>query len=238
MTESLMSNARIDDDGWARYSIWEHSATIRELYAARCRGEAEEMTCVAQAAELLAPRVMAGDSLLDVGCGSGYFFHALRRRGIPVEYHGIDAARPLIEIGQSILPAFGLPPERLRVLRIEDMAASVDHVVCMNVLTNVDNYHRPLERILDAARKSVILRESCREVGDYRYVVDRYLDGGRPLRVHVNTYPRAEWVAFIRDRGFDVEVITDVRSGGEVEMVIDEPHHWTFFAATRRAGGR
>ena len=35
------------------------------------------MTCHAQAAELLAPHVAPGDTLLDASCGSGYFFHSL-----------------------------------------------------------------------------------------------------------------------------------------------------------------
>src|SRR5438128_6884309 len=109
----------IHNGGWEKYCIWEHSANVRELYARRCRLEEEEMTCAAQAAELLAPRVSPGDTLLDVGCGSGYFFHSLKKRGIEVEYHGIDAAPSLIETGHKYMPAFGLPPERLQVMRIE-----------------------------------------------------------------------------------------------------------------------
>ncbi|MBM3459072.1 MAG: methyltransferase, partial [Armatimonadetes bacterium] len=142
----------IQGDGYLRYSIWEHSATVRDLYERRCRLEAEEMDCAAQAAELLQPRVLPGDTLLDVGCGSGYFYHSLRSRGIPAEYSGIDSAPTLVEIGRRVLPEYGLPPERLQVLRIEDLHAEVDHVLCMNVLSNLDNYHRPLERLLQAAR--------------------------------------------------------------------------------------
>src|SRR5258705_398590 len=61
--------AELRDDGWQRHCIWEHSTTVRELYTARARGEAEEMTCAAQASELLAPLITPGDSLLDVGFG-------------------------------------------------------------------------------------------------------------------------------------------------------------------------
>jgi ubiquinone/menaquinone biosynthesis C-methylase UbiE len=223
----------ITADGWVRYSIWEHSARIKDLYARRCRLEEPEMTCAAQAAELLAPLVSPGDTLLDAGCGSGYFFHSLRTRGIAVEYFGIDAAPSLIAIGQAHLPASGLPPGRLRVLRIEDLAGSVDHVVCLNVLSNIDNYHRPLERLLRTARKTVVLRESCREVGSYAYVTDRYLDDGADLRVHVNTYPAGEVARFIASYGYRVRQVEDRRTGGRVEMVIDHPHHWTFFVAER-----
>jgi SAM-dependent methyltransferase len=227
--------AELRDDGWQRHCIWEHSTTVRELYTARARGEAEEMTCAAQASELLAPLVTAGDSLLDVGCGSGYFFHSLKRRAIPAAYHGIDAAPSLIAIGQRELPAHGLPAERLRVLRIDDLDGSVDHVLCMNVLSNLDNYHRPLERLLTMARKSLILRESAKGGALYSYVRDLYLDAGIDLKVHVNAYDADEVEAFIAGHGFRVERITDRRSGGRAELVIGHPHWWTFFRAVRIA---
>ncbi len=225
----------IRDTGWRAFSIWEHSSTIKDLYARRCRLEVPEMTSHAQAAELLAPRVVPGDSLLDVGCGSGYFYHSLRSRGIPAAYHGVDASPSLIEIGQRHLPAYGLPPDRLRQLRIEDLEAEVDHVVCINVLSNIDNYHRPLERMLLSARKSVIIRESLARSSTYSYVEDRFLDEGANLRVHVNTYAVEEMIEFIESYGFRAEAIEDRRTRGEPELVIGYPHHWTFLVAERAA---
>lgn len=223
----------IGDDGWRRYSIWEHSSTVRELYVRRARREAEEMTAHAQAAELLAPLVTSGDTLLDIGCGTGYFFHSLRKREIPVEYFGIDASPTLVELGRQELPAFGLSRERLQALRIEDLDGEVDHVVCINVLSNLDNYHRPLDRFLRIARKSVVLRESIADEAEYRYVRDEYLDAGVDLWVHVNAYPRRELASFIESRGFRVRYVEDRHSGGQPELVIDHPHHWTFLVAER-----
>lgn len=223
----------IRDTGWVAHSLWEHSSKVRELYARRCRLEEPEMTSHAQAAELLAARVAPGDTLLDLGCGSGYFYHSIRKRDLPIDYHGIDASPSLIEIGRRYLPRYGLPPERLRVLRIEDLEATVDHVVCINVLSNIDNYHRPLERMLRSARKSVILRESFAEDGSYLYVRDPYLDEGVRLSVYVNAYPLEEVTRFIESYGFRVERIDDRHSGGKPELVIGHPHHWTFLVADR-----
>lgn len=223
----------ITDDGWQRHNIWEHSETIRQLYLRRCRLEAEEMTCAAQAAEILASHVTPGDSLLDVGCGSGYFFHSLARREIPVEYYGIDGAPSLIRIGQEEMPAYGLPAERLRVMRIDDVAGEVDHVLCMNVLSNLDNYHRSLDRMLRIAGKTLILRESTKSGCEYKYVRDEHLDNGVALYVYVNAYDTRELMEFIRARGFAVSQIEDRRSKGEPEMVIGYAHYWTFFLAVR-----
>lgn len=223
----------IRDDGWQRYCIWEHSATIQELYARRCRREVEEMTAHKQAAMLLAPRVTAGETLLDAGCGSGYFYHSLVARGIAAEYWGIDAAPSLIDIGLGILPAYGLSPERLLPLRIEDLDGTVDHTVCLNVLSNIDNYHRPLDRLLKITRRSLILRESLKQGAEYHYVEDRFLDPDVSLKVHVNHYDVDEVCEFIRGYGFRVERVIDERTGGRPELVIGHPHYWTFLVADR-----
>lgn len=228
-----MSVAEIRADGWPAHNIWAHSAAVLDLYRRRARDEAEEMTCAAQAAELLAPLAAPDHSLLDVGCGSGYFFHSLRRRGLPVAYHGIDATPAFIDMGRHELASFGLPPDRLQTLRIEDFQGRVDHVLCMNVLSNIDNYHRPLERMLRAARRSLILRESIKDGASYSFVRDAFLDPGVDLKVHVNAYDRADITRFIADRGFAVREVLDRRSGGQAEMVIGHPHHWTFLVCTR-----
>jgi SAM-dependent methyltransferase len=225
---------RIDGDGWSAYNIWQHSADLLELYRRRARDEAEEMTCAAQATDLLTELSRPGETLLDAGCGSGYFFHSLRRRGIALEYHGIDATAPIIELGRRELAAFGLAPDRLHILRIEDFQGVADHVLCMNVLSNIDNYHRPLERLLNAARKSLILRESIKDGSVYNYVRDDFLDPGSSLNVHVNAYDRTELAAFIARYGFAVREVADRRTSGKPEMVIGHPHHWTFLVATRR----
>ncbi len=226
----------ITGDGYGRYNIWEHSATVKALYARRCRLESEEMTCHAQAAELLMAHVREGETLLDAGCGSGYFFHSLRARAIDLDYLGVDAAPSLVGIGQEVLPAHGLRADRLRVMRIEDLNGSVDHAVCINVLSNIDNYHRPLERLLNVARKSVIMRESCAEEASYAYVKDRFLDPGVDLKVHVNTYALGELTEFIRSYGYDVEVVRDRRAGDGPELVIDYPHYWKFLVCLKNRG--
>jgi ubiquinone/menaquinone biosynthesis C-methylase UbiE len=219
--------------GWERYSVWEHSRALRELYTRRARDVEPEMTCAAQAAELLLPMVQPGETLLDVGCGAGHFVHSLRRRNIDVQYFGIDASRMFIEIGRRELSAFGVDAKQLEVMRLEDLDAEVDHIVCLNVLTNLDNFHRPLERMLRCARRSVILRESVAEEASVQYVTDRFLDDDAEVSVHVNTYARREVLQFIRSFGFEATEHVDRRANGQAEMVIGYPHHWSFVVARR-----
>ena len=136
--------AELNNRGFEGHNIWRHSVIVRELYRKRARCEAEEMTCAAQAAELLTPFFRPGDSVLDAGCGSGYFFHSLAARGLDAEYHGFDATAELIEVGQNELPAFGLPVDRLRVCRLEDFQGAADHVPVS--YTHLDVYKRQPSR--------------------------------------------------------------------------------------------
>lgn len=219
--------------GYNKYCTWEHSKTIERLYTQRCNNEAEEMTCARQAAEILQTLVKPGDELLDAGCGSGFFYHSLKKRNIPAEYFGIDASQKLIDIGRCILPNWGLPAQRLQVMRIEDLDGDVDHVLCMNVLSHIDNYHRPLERLLHCAKKTLILRESLGDTASCQYIIDKYLDENITLKVHINTYSLSEVKKFIESYGFSVTEIVDLRTGGNVEYIIDYPHYWKFLVARR-----
>jgi len=220
-------------DAALRHSIWEHSDTVAALYRRRCRLEEPEMDCATQARELLGEFARPGETVLDAGCGSGYFFHSAMKLGLA--YRGIDASPRLIAIGREELPAFGCDPAAITCARIDDLDGEVDHVVCLNVLSNIDNWQRPLERFFRVARRSVILRESAWDApAEYRYVEDRFLNEGVRLFVHVNTYRISDLLAFADSRGFRGRHIVDGRTGGRPEDVIGYPHHWSFFTFRRR----
>jgi len=216
------------------YNIWSHSRHMRDLYRARARDEAEEMTCAGQAAQILAELAKPGETLFDAGCGSGWFFHALRRRSIPLDYWGMDKTEAFIEIGRQELAAFGLPPERLLLGEIEYAEGAADHVLCMNVLSNIDHWMRALDRLCAVARRSLILRESVRPMAESTLVTDRFLDPGVDLKVHVNAYARFELEQFLIARGFSVRWEVDWRTGGAPENVIGYPHWWNFLVAEKK----
>jgi len=185
------------------------------------------MDCARQAAAILSEAVLKGESLLDIGCGSGYFFHSIS--GMKLHYTGIDAAPSLIRIGQEEMPRWGCSKERLICTRIEDVQGGVDHVVCLNVLSNIENFHRPLERLLTIARKTLILRESIwDQPSKYCYVQDIFLDKGVNLNVHVNTYNSGEIHLLAKRMGFVATFTMDERTQGKAELVIGHPHHWSF----------
>ena len=220
------------------WNPWINDRRTFDLYRRRCRREAEEMTCAAQAAEILAERVEPGETLLDAGCAGGYYYWSFRDRGVPVEYHGLDYTPELIDLARAeVAPRAGLPPERFAVGAIENLDRRFDNVVCFNVLTNSPHYALPLERLLACTGKRLVLRESLGDRLVVRYTPDPYLDEGkRHLRVYHNTYPIDEVAAFMKESGFAVSAVVDRRTNDGVEMVVDIPHWWRILVAERVDG--
>jgi SAM-dependent methyltransferase len=218
------------------WNPWANDRQTFALYRARCRREAVEMTCAAQVAEILAERITAPETLLDAGCGGGYYYWSFADRGIPVEYHGLDYTPELIELARTeIVPRSGLSPDRFQVGWIEQLDREFDTTVCFNVLTNSPHYALPLGRLLACTRRRIVIRESLADSLIVRYTPDPYLDEGqRHIRVYHNTYPIDEVQAFCEEHGFAVTRIPDRRTGDQMEMVVDIPHQWRILLAERR----
>lgn len=223
----------INSNGWKENSTWEFCEIAKELYESRASDMDVELTCHAQAVELLRPRLVKGESVLDIGCGTGFLYHSFRKRQIPIDYYGIDATEQFIKTGRACLKNFGLPPEKLQHMRIEDLSGEVDHIACLNVLSNIDNIYRPLQQMLRVARRTLVLRESFQKTSSYQYVVDRYVENEEIMRVHVNTYPIEPVCDLVRSYGFIPQMVTDEYTGGRKQDVIGHPHYWTFLVATK-----
>jgi ubiquinone/menaquinone biosynthesis C-methylase UbiE len=217
------------------WNAWANDSGTFELYRRRCRREAEEMTCAAQAAEILRERVGPGETLLDAGCGGGYYWWSLADRRVAVEYHGLDHTPELVALArEELAPRAGLDPQRFRLGDIEHLEDEFDTILCFNVLTNSPHYARALERMLRCARRRVLLRESLGDELIVRYTPDPYLDEGkRHIRVYHNQYPLNEVAGLMRAEGFEVTPIRDERTGDGVEMVVDIPHRWRILLAER-----
>jgi SAM-dependent methyltransferase len=217
------------------WNPWANDRGTLDLYRRRCRREAEEMTCAAQAAEILAERVGPGETLLDAGCGGGYYWWSMADRGVDVQYHGLDYTPEMVALArEELAPRAGLPADRFSLGAIEQLQDEYDTVLCFNVLTNAPHYALGLERLLRCTRRRLLLREAMGDELVVRYTPDPYLDEDkRHIRVYHNQYPIAEVTELMEAEGFTVTRIPDRRTGDGVEMVVDIPHRWRILLAER-----
>jgi SAM-dependent methyltransferase len=219
------------------WNPWANDRRLLELYRSRCRRETDEMTCAAQAADLLAEVVRPGESVLDAGCGGGYYYWSLQSRGLQAEYFGIDYTPEMITLAREVLcPAASLSSDRFTLGRIENLDRVFDHLICFNVLTNNPHYAVGLERLLACTRRRLVMRESMGDRLEVRFTPDPYLDEDkRHIRVYHNTYPIREIIDFIEANGFKVSIVPDRRTADRPEMVVDIPHYWRVLVADRVA---
>lgn len=219
-------------------NIWEHSAIAADLYRRRARGEAQEMDASAQAAELLAPFIRQAESqprLLDAGCGSGYLWHSFRQRGLALEFHGLDYSPSLIAMGREELGRLGLPPERLQCGRIEDLRGqSFDLVTLINTLSFGPDFREPLYRLAQTEAQVILIRDNFGPETVIRWEIDGYLDPDyNHLKAYWNRWSISEVTAFLAECGYRAAEISDRRTGGQVEMVVDKPYYWSWLMAVR-----
>ncbi len=221
-----------------QFNPWAHYLKEHEAYEKRARQELPEMTCHKQAAEILAPLVTPGDTLLDVGCGTGYAFWSFHDRGIPIEYHGVDVTPRFIDLGRELLcPLAGLPPERLQTGAAETLTGAHDFVLCLNTLYCIANWHQSVERLCAVTKKALFIRTLMDEQAEYRYLVTDYPrmpEKYRYLRAYYNIYPIGEVTAAIEGYGFEVKNIVDEWTGDEDEYVKGKRYPWRCLLAIRR----
>jgi ubiquinone/menaquinone biosynthesis C-methylase UbiE len=195
------------------------------------------MTCAAQAAEVLAPLVSSGETLLDVGCAGGYYHWSFASRGVPVEYHGLDYTAECVALAREEMcgPA-GLAPDRFLPCAAECLDRDFDTILCFNVLSHNAHFGKPLDVLLRRARKRILIRESLGESLDVRYVADAFIDEDkRHLRTYFNTYPADSVRELMASAGFTVTAIPDRRTGDGSELVCGQPMRWRILLGERRA---
>ena len=220
------------------FNIWEHSQTVRELYAKRADGHGE-MDSAAQAVEILAPFIHAlGPSprLLDAGCGSGYLWHSFKKRHLSLQYHGLDYSPSLIEIGQKILPNHGLPPSHLKCGTIEDLQGeSFDLVLAINTLSFCPDFRQPLDRLASTKPQVILIRDNFGPKTIIRWEEDGYLDCGyNHLKAYWNQWSFSEVSTFLAEYGYHTTPIIDRRTGGKEELVVGKSYFWSWLLATHK----
>ena len=220
--------------GTPELNIWYHTKnSLYPLYEQRAKGLVGELDCHGQAAQIYAPHHLGSDRILDAGGGSGYFYHSLAQRRLLGSYHLLDQNQDFVNIGRKYLPA-NLPQEAFIHGSLEEISGSFEAVFCLNTLFALPDYRQALERLLVACCKVIVLRTTLSDKTEIRYETDDYLDPtGYGLKSYFNIWSIAEVSQFMAGYGFEVEEVTDLRTGGSGEISAGKHFPWRWLVATR-----
>ncbi|MBU0679600.1 MAG: class I SAM-dependent methyltransferase [Verrucomicrobia bacterium] len=147
---------------------------------------------------------VAGETILDVGCGRGYLADLLRSKG---KVTGVD-----IMIGQDLIdkyPDVEFKEGSLKNLPFED--SSFDTVVCSHTLEHVRDIHTAVEELRRVTRKRLIIVVPLERA--YRYQFN--------LHLHFFPYPHSFLTVVgardgqvLQDLGGDLFYCEDVKEAG------------------------
>ena len=137
--------------------------------------------------ELLAPLAPEAASLLDVGCGDGLITSLVAAKRSDISAQGVDVlVRPETHIPVQPFDGTHLP--------LED--ASVDAVMFVDVLHHTNDPEVLLREAKRVARKSVILKDHCRDgflAGPTLRFMDYVGNARHGVVLPYNYWPEARW---------------------------------------------
>lgn len=105
-------------------------------------------------ADLTARRMSAGESLVEVGCGSGLVLERLRLAMPALDYTGVDCSREMLSIARERLPRERFVEGDIFGLAFPD--ASFDVAAAFEVLGHLPEIVAPIRELVRVSRKCAL----------------------------------------------------------------------------------
>jgi SAM-dependent methyltransferase len=205
----------------------------------------ERLDCLEQAAWLLEQNGPV-NTLLDVGCASGYLYHYLP--GLE-QYHGLDNCPAYVEYGRGCFAAAGVKNAHLHCadFMARDFERDFDAAACLGLFYTFADYHEALARLLALARRVVVIRALFGPRTQIRYAP--VMPGSRDF-CYYNIFGCGDITEFALSRGWSPSWHADwyvVSQGGAYQTAgLDFPFRFlvlkkepqTLAAARAQDGGR
>jgi len=140
----------------------------------RLHGSKPEKESTKAAVKLIAPKLIEGSKILEVGCSSGHLLRSLSPKNLALRYVGIDIDRYAINKGNEAIANLKLPGiEKAQLIEgyAEDLPfgdSEFDIVICLNVLEHLHEPKNAIKELTRCAKKFVIIRTL---VSDETYIV-------------------------------------------------------------------
>jgi len=192
---------------------WGRRPEIEWTLVDRGRGLLPEMECTKQLVRLVSEVYRTGIRVLDVGCNVGHYLRGLRRLDATLDYTGVDAYEHYIEQARGIFA-----DDPYAHFDVRDVFEPLfpdnpfDIVFCCNVILHLPDFRLPVRNLLASTKEVCFIRTL---LGDHTTIVKRAVaqdfdDEGNPLDfIYQNTWHSDYFVGFIRQLGWNVELISD-----------------------------
>lgn len=153
--EVLAAPPAREEEGWLSPAVAERQhAAFRPLLEAAARGEPRIDFDVA--ARAIAATGLDRPSVVEVGCGSGYYGRVLPQLlGRPIDYTGLDYSRSMVTMARTLFPAEAFVCGDARSLPFGD--ASYDVVLSGTSLMHIVEWERAIAESARVARGWVIV---------------------------------------------------------------------------------
>jgi hypothetical protein len=159
----------------------------------------------------------------------------LVKRGLNVDYYGLDSSPKVVAVARNSFKTLGLDPGRIILGTAEDLyGLKFDLGVVINFLTFRPDFREPLDRLSDLGISALVVRDNFGPKTEITWATDGYLDEGyNHLHGYWNRWSQDEAREFLRSRGFTVRAEVDRRTKGAVELVVGKPYYWSWLVAHR-----
>lgn len=192
---------------------WGRRPEVEWTLVDRGRGLLPEMESTKQLVRLVSEVYRPGMRVLDVGCNVGHYLRGLRRLDAVLAYTGVDAYEHYIEQARGIFA-----DDLYAHFEVRDVFEPLfpdnpfDIVFCCNVVLHLPDFRLPVRNLLASTKDVCFIRTL---LGDHTTIVKRAVtqdfdDEGNPLDfIYQNTWQSDYFVGFIRQLGWNVELIPD-----------------------------
>ena len=151
-----------------------------------------------------------GDSIFEVGCGSGLIFHKMREHGLvnAQSYQGGDISQEMLKLARGRTPDVQF--RTIDIFNIDMADASEPNVINIHVLQHLPGYEQPVKELLRVTRDKLFI--ACW----FNPNIDDVVHFSEPSEnwdkqsFHNNTYSMPKFISFIYANSprkiFDIKV--------------------------------
>lgn len=138
------------------------------------------------------------ESVLDVGCGNGLVYKAMKELNmVPKTYKGIDASFKMIEAARELYPEATWEVGNTR--KIEEADKSYDHVLLIHVIEAMRDYEEAIKECMRVAKNKVTVA-FWRGLSHHDH--DIPIQMGPGLDDYGTSYSAKKFFTFLKDQGF------------------------------------